>query len=272
MRATWNIDGDRVVMYGSSDGGAALFFQAMRTPVRWAGYCGHVAPPDRLVRADFRPDGQMHVSNLKGQRFHLGYGEKDKKVPLRYLEKYMALFEEAGTQIDWYVLPGQGHSLRLPAEKENELGNFLFRTVRESSPSKLSWATERTDRYARRQWLVIDELEAAERSHKVDESELLPRWGTRVQMHGKTSPRLPWGRVEAERTGNHIRVSTRRVVEFRVLLSADDFDFEQPIVIEVDGRERFNQLVEPSVTCLLEWAAIDDDRTRLYAAEVSLRP
>ena len=74
-----------------ADGGAAFFLLAMRQPDRFAGYAGQVAP-DRLVSADLRPDGQMHVSNLGGQRFTIAYGERDKEVPLRFVERYLDLF------------------------------------------------------------------------------------------------------------------------------------------------------------------------------------
>ena len=43
--ATRNADEDRVVPFGNSDGGAALFFLAMRQPDRFAGFAGAVAPP-----------------------------------------------------------------------------------------------------------------------------------------------------------------------------------------------------------------------------------
>lgn len=272
VRATWNVDEDRVVLYGTSDGGAALFFQAMRQPDRWAGYAGLVAPPDRLVRADFRPDGQMHVSNLSGQRFLLAYGEKDPKVPLRYLKDYMQLFEGVGAGLDWYVLDGQDHSLRLPQERLRELGDFLWGTRRDPLPERLSWATERTDRYDRRSWLVIDALEPPEAREAVDESNLLPRWGTALQRRGPTVPHLPWGRVELERQGNRVRATTRRVARFRLLVSPDAFDLSQPVVVEVDGRVAFEGRVEPSVATLLEWAARDDDRQRFFAAEIVLEP
>lgn len=272
VRATWNVDEDRVVLYGGSDGGAALFFQAMRQPDRWAGYAGHVAPPDRLLRADFRPDGQMHVSNMAGQRFLLGYGEKDPKVPLRHVRSYMHLFEEAGALLEWYVLSGQDHSLRLPQERERELGRFLWHTRRDPLPERLSWATERTDRYNRRSWLVIDALEPAEGGQAVDESNLLPRWGTAIQLRGPTVRRLPWGRVELEREGNRVRATTRRVARFRLLVSPDAFDLSRPVVVEVDGRVAFEGRLEPSVATLLEWAARDDDRQRFFAAEITLEP
>lgn len=272
VRATWNVDEDRVVLAGASDGGAALYFHAMRSPDRWAGYAGSIAPPDRLVRADFRPDGQMHVSNLAGQRFHLGFGEKDRKVPIDHLRRYMALFEEAGADLRWFVNEDEGHSMRFSPEQERAFARFLWETVRDPLPNELSWSTERTDRYARRSWLVIDELEPAGPKHEVDESNLLPRWGTRIQLRGKTSPRVPWGRVALRKGGNRVRATTRRVRAFTLLVSPDHFDLSEPIVVEVDGEVRFDGRVEPSLECLLSWAAVDDDRRRLFAAQIRIRP
>jgi hypothetical protein len=266
VQATWNIDENRVVAYGGSDGGAALFFHAMRRPDRYTGYAGHVAPPDRLTRADFRPDGQMHPSNLDGQRFHLGFGELDRKVPLQHVTRYMELFQSHGAAIDWYVLAGQGHALTLPAEREDELAVFLWRNTRDPLPDRVSWATERVDRYARRSWLVIEELDVTDT--RVDESNVLPRWGTPIQLEGPTVPRVPWGRVVVEREGNRFVATAERVTRFRLLLSPDEVDLSRNIVVEVNGQVLFDRRVDPSIETLLTWAVQDDDRTRLFAADV----
>ena len=271
VKRTWNVDENRVVVYGGSDGCIATYFYAMRQPDRWAGYAGHVGSPDRLVRAELRPDGQMHVSNLSGQRFHLGFGERDPKTPLRHLRKYLSLFEERGARLDWYVLPRQGHALSLPAERERELGRFLWDTVRDPLPDRVGWATERTDRYNRRSWLVVEELEPADADHDVDTSEILPRWGSPIQMRGPTTEPRPWGRAIAERDGQHVTVTTRRVRRLRLLLSPAEFDLAEPIRVEVDGREAFAGVVPPSLETLLRWAAVDRDRTLLFAAELELR-
>jgi hypothetical protein len=119
--------------------------------------------------------------------------------------------------------------------------------------------------------VVIDELAEPARK-KVSEENLLPRWGTSLQLRGPTLPRGPWGRVEAEREGNHVTVTTRGVARFRLLLSPDEFDLTRPVTVAVDGRTAFDGLVEPSLATLLAWAAIDDDRTCFFAAELSLEP
>jgi hypothetical protein len=60
----------------------------------------------------------VHVSNLAGQRFHLGFGEQDPQVALEHLEQYTRLLERHGALLDWKVLPGQAHALSLPEQRE----------------------------------------------------------------------------------------------------------------------------------------------------------
>lgn len=266
VSANWNVDEDRIVAVGNSDGGAALFFLAMRMPDRFAGYAGYVAPPDRLVRADFEPDGQMHIDNLARQRFHLGFGERDIKVPIKHLRKYMELFESVGALLDWYVLEGQGHSLKISDERHQQFLKFVYGIRRKALPDELSWSTERTDRYARRSWLRIDKLSPSTGRTKVDTSRLLPRWGTSIQLRGKTVPRVPFGTVHLKRSANEISVTTSGVEGFTLLISPAQFDLDLPLTLKVNGSLVRNEIPKPSVKTMLHWAARDDDRTKLFAS------
>lgn len=119
---------------------------------------------------------------------------------------------------------------------------------------------------------MIDALERPKADHDLDESNLLPRWGTPLQLRGPTAARVPWGRVDLVREGNRVRATTRRVERFRLLIAPDEFDLAKPIVVEVDGRVVFNERVEPSISTMLHWAVVDDERTRLFAAEIPVEP
>jgi predicted esterase len=285
VRASWNINEDRVVLSGNSDGGAATFFQAMRTPDPWAGYIGFVGPPDRLARAEMHPDGQMHVCNLAGQRFHLGYGGKDKLVPWKYIEQYLALFEQVGARVDWFVKPNRGHSLDLSEAELNDFTRFLYGTVRDPLPDHLVWACEEGAPYTRRSWLILERLhgeaepaDASKEQTKSSEAEppdVLPRWGTRLQLRGPSVPRLPYGKLEAVRTGNRVRLTSTGVEEMRLLISTGtaerpEFDLSLPIEVEWNGKLVYSGMVEPSAATLLHWAARDDDRRCLFVAELRI--
>ena len=58
------------------------------------------------------------------------------------------------------------------------------------------------------------------------------------------------------------------VERYRLLLSPEQFDFETPIQVVENGVVRFAGRVQSNSEVLLRWAAIDDDRTMLFGAEL----
>ncbi len=269
LKRTYNVDEDRVVMIGSSDGAIAEWFYAFRDPDAWAHYVGFVGFPARLTNPALRPDGQMHLSNLAGQRFLLHNGVKDRIVNIGVTRKYLKRLRAVeGVEIEAHEHETDGHELNLTREEEvHSIIEPLRHSRRDPLPDRLSWATERTDRYHRRSWLVIEELDP---DAPIDRTNILPR------ITGRNVPRVdplepkPWGRVALEREGNTVRATTTAVRRFRLLLSPDEFDLTEPVRVMVDGRTAFEGTVPPDRRTLLTWAARDNDRRKLFAAELEI--
>jgi hypothetical protein len=76
------------------------------------------------------------------------------------------------------------------------------------------------------------------------------------------------GRVDLVRAENRVEVKSRGVSAFTLLLSPDQFDLSRPITVVVNGRTVFDGPVQKSLEALLKWAARDNDRTMLFAAEL----
>jgi PDZ domain-containing protein len=81
----------------------------------------------------------------------------------------------------------------------------------------------------------------------------------------------PWGRVDLVRKGNTVTATTRSVSAFTLLASPEVFDFSAPITVVANGRQVFSARVQKSVPTLMKWAAIDNDRTMLYGAEIHVK-
>ena len=81
-------------------------------------------------------------------------------------------------------------------------------------------------------------------------------------------PQLESGRVDLVRAGNRVDVKSRGVGAFRLLLSPDQFDLSRGVTVVVNGRTVFEGLVRKDIRTLLKWAARDNDRTLLFAAEL----
>jgi membrane-associated protease RseP (regulator of RpoE activity) len=78
------------------------------------------------------------------------------------------------------------------------------------------------------------------------------------------------GRVDLMRAGNRIDAKTRGVAAFTLLLSPAQFDFDRAVTVAVNGRTVFEGKVRKDVRTLLEWAARDNDRTMLFAAQLPI--
>ena len=110
------------------------------------------------------------------------------------------------------------------------------------------------------------------------------RAGREVQLSGKFDPEeilLPPGplfkhgtksaRVDLVRNGNTVDATTRGVSELTLLVSPEQFDFAQPLIVKTNGRVAFEGRLERSVPTLLKWAARDNDRAMLFGAEVTIK-
>ena len=78
------------------------------------------------------------------------------------------------------------------------------------------------------------------------------------------------GRIDLTRTGNRVEARSRGVAAFRLLLSPDQFDLNRTVTVVVNGQTVFDGIVQRNVRTLLEWAARDNDRTMLFAAELRI--
>ena len=152
--------------------------------------------------------------------------------------------------------PDAGHDTSWWPTERARYEAFVHEHRREAHPAALSWQTERTDRFNRIKWLVIDRLGRGSNDATFPEVGVFPH-------------RNP-GRVDIERRGNTFTASTRGVQAFRLLLSPDVVDFSQPVTVIVNGRQRFAGTVQRDPRVLLAWNARDNDRTMLYGAALSI--
>lgn len=83
--------------------------------------------------------------------------------------------------------------------------------------------------------------------------------------------RRPSGRVDIERKGNAFDAQSRGVREFTLLLSPDAIDFDQPVIVTVNGKPAYQGVMKKDPAVLLKWAARDADRQRLYGAELRVQ-
>ena len=257
LKRRYHIDETRIYLTGISDGGTGVYYMAMKDPTVWSAFLPLNGSIKVLGNPAIRADGELYAANLVNRPFYIVNGSRDPLYPAAHVATHVDAFKRLGVPLVFRPLGDAGHDTSWWPSERGLFEQFVKQRPREAHPVRLSWETERTDRFNRVDWLVIDRLGPGQ--HDVSFEPL------DVFEHTR-----PSGRVDIERRGNSFEARSRGVRQFTILLSPDAVDFTQPIVVRVNGGTAFEGLVQRDVAVLLTRAARDADRQRLYGAELKV--
>jgi predicted esterase len=258
LKRKYNIDETQIYVTGISDGGTGVYYLALKEPNAWSSYLSLNGSLAVLRNPDNGADGEMHGNNLVNAPLYVVNGENDQLYPVAQVEPHIAWLKKMGVNVLFRPQPGAGHNTAWwPTERE-PFEKFVHEHPRAAHPSALSWETERVDRFNRNRWLVINEI-------RTDASRTTELTDLGFFRHTKRS-----GRVDIRRKGNVYDAVVRDVAAFTLLLSPDAIDFGKAVIVTVNGKQVFSGLVKKDLGTLMKWAARDNDRTVLYAAELPI--
>jgi hypothetical protein len=264
VKREYNVDENRVVVSGVSDGGTGAFYVAMRDTTPYAsflplnGYVLVLRNPGLEIRTS------LFLNNLRNKPLYIVNGGKDPLYPTEAVEPSIGFLNGLGVKIAYRPQAEAGHDTSWWPAVKDDFERFVAAHPRVPLPDQLTWEVSDTRTFNRAHWLVIDALGATASDTKLDEPNVSA--GQRIFANAKS------GRVDLTRSGNTVVALTRGVKEFTLLLSPDRFDFARNIVVRVNDRVAVDARVETSVDTLRKWAARDNDRTMLFAAEIKVRP
>ncbi len=257
LKRDYNVDENRVTATGVSDGGTGAYYLGVKDPTPWAALFPFIASPGVLLNPRVGAEGHIHLGNLINTPLYIVNGETDRLYPVRSVEPYLRSFAEAGVPFEFHPQPG-GHDTAFWPELAENIESFHRNFPRDPHPERVVWATEDVDHFPRAHWVVIDETGHVEGDQD------------RGALAGLTEDGNA-AVVDARRDENTVRLSVYHAPRVRILISPDVFDLSKPVRVTFNGVEVFGGLVEPSLETLLKWAAIDDDRSMLYVAEIEVR-
>ncbi len=263
IKRSYNVDENRVVISGVSDGGTGAYYVAMRDTTAYASFLPLNGFIMVLANGDI-DDGRIFPNNLRNKPLFVVNGGKDPLYPISDVEPYVMHLMKGAT-IEYHPQPEAGHNTAWWPQLKDVFEDFVAKHPRDPHPDKLTWETASLE-HNRAHWLVIDQLASLSNSEKLlsDLNMFTPTY--RLFTRPKTS-----GRVDLVRAGNKIEATTRGVGVYTLLLSPEKFDFDQPITVINNGETVFNARVERNLQTLMKWGAIDNDRMMLYAAEIKIK-
>ena len=351
VKRQYNIDENRIVLSGVSDGGTATYYFSMRDTTPFAAFLPLNGAIPVLRNTSMRVDGELFMNNMVNKPFFIVNGGNDPLYPTTLVEPYIQQMQKGGVEVKYLPQPDAVHNTAWWPDVKDTYEAFVTAHPRKAYPDALTWESDLGTETSRAHWLVIDKLAPPQKEttpladvnervgppvpdfgvrtngqnvisvtagSNADSFGLMPgdvvtkidsrvvpkgmdfidlfaisepgspmtltvtRGSQTIELKGTYKPtplvrRIPFfthtrpsGRVDLTRQGNTVTVTSRGVGAFTLLLSPDQFDFSQPVKVVADGRTVFEGTVRKDLATLLKWAARDNDRSMLFAAELPI--
>ncbi|HET9468369.1 MAG TPA: PDZ domain-containing protein, partial [Vicinamibacterales bacterium] len=175
LKRTYNVDENRVYLTGTSDGGTGVYYMAFRDPTPWSSFLPLIGDMMVLATPAVRTDGEIYPGNAVNKPLYVVNTGRDRLYPAHVTQIHVDHLHRLGGVVVFRVYPELDHSTEWWANDRPEFESFVHDHPREPFPNKISWQTERVDRFNRAHWLVIDHLGAVEGESKLLDTNLLHR-------------------------------------------------------------------------------------------------
>lgn len=264
-KAQLNIDDDRVVFAGHSNGASAAYRAAAESPSSYAAF----------VPINGWPDPGLAMRNFANRLIWSWTGTRDNVFPsieVQALHRWATPFVPSWSLS---VVDGVPHSTNawiddaLPAMAEQ-----MSRVRRQS------FAAERVIQSAgaspvRVDWIGIDQVDATRPRAPWHQPLLTPSVatagdGARGSRAGAVVQDSTSGVLRAHYADNVFDVEASRVARFSVYISPAMVDLEKPVVIRVNGVEQYRGVVSLDRRAIISRFLDDYDRQQLWAARLPL--
>jgi predicted esterase len=173
VKRRYNIDENRVVVSGVSDGGTGVYYIAMRDTTPFAGFLPLNGFWGVLANHDLQVDGPLYPNNLRNKPLFVVNGERDPLYPTSIVEPAIEHYRKIGVSVDYLPQAGAGHNTQWWLQVKSRFEAFVRTHARNPLPDRLTWETTENATVKRAHWLVIDEVGAEQRDDTLDDPNLI---------------------------------------------------------------------------------------------------
>ena len=158
VKRKYNVDETQTYITGISDGGTGTYFFALREPNPWSACLTLNGHPLVLSNRDARIDGNLYLGNLVNCPLYIENGDHDPLYPADSVTPVVDAMRRAGVTPVFTVERNDKHDTHWWPEERAAYETFVHDHPRQPHPARLSWETDRRDRFNRVRWLIIDKF------------------------------------------------------------------------------------------------------------------
>ncbi|HXI29644.1 MAG TPA: PDZ domain-containing protein [Vicinamibacterales bacterium] len=158
VKRVYNVDENRVVLSGVSDGATGAYYTAMRDTTPFASFLPLNGFLMVLRNETADADGDLFPNNLLNKPLFVVNGGRDPIYPASVVEPYLDHLKKGGVDLVYRPQPNAGHDTSWWPEVKDSFEQFVREHPRRPLPDALTWETGAVP--GRAHWLVIDRLAA----------------------------------------------------------------------------------------------------------------
>jgi hypothetical protein len=158
VKRMYNVDENRVVLSGVSDGATGAFYFAMRDTTPFASFLLLNGALAVLRNPSTEVEGELFPNNFLNKPLFVVNGGRDPLYPATSVEPYIEHLRKGGVQLKYLPQPEGGHNTAWWPELKDTFESFVRDHARNPFPARLTWESDLTEGTSRAHWLVIDAL------------------------------------------------------------------------------------------------------------------
>ncbi len=241
VKASYNIDENRVFLHGLSDGAGGAYYFASHLPTPFAGFVALIGSP-HVLRSRHRVFGTTFPGNFINKPIFALNTKDDQFFPADSVVPLFDAVNSMGGDITYFVERGEHYGMPWLASRKKDYESFVAKYTRDPYPDSLYWQIEEGGEFERIHWLILH--------------------GT---LGGDTESALV-----ANKSGNAVYLSSNNVAAATLLISSDHFDLSENVQVWSNEVLVFDEKITPDVRVLDKWFKLDQDRSMLFAQEIYL--
>jgi predicted esterase len=175
LKRAYNIDENRIFLTGTSDGGTGAYFMAFKDTTPWAAFLPMIGDMTVLGNPRTRVDAEIYPGNAVNKPLYIVNTGLDRLYPAHTVQPYVEHLQKLGARAFFRVYADADHSTVWWHDESSSIEEFVHDHQRDPLPSKISWETERVDRFNRAHWLIIDRLGEIEEESQLADSNVMQR-------------------------------------------------------------------------------------------------
>jgi predicted esterase len=265
LKKSLNINDNKIFAFGHSDGSDGVFALQLYKPSVFAGFIGYNSMLTNIFAYD------MYLQNTTNRQLYLVHSDLDDLRPIQQTRDIVRLFDSLKSPVLYKEYLRYKHfddHLRIDLPY-----SYYWTTQISRNPFQQNIYWEMSDSsYNVCDWLKISKIDTLAASAEWYKEINTPLYN-KLNKTYRSEPYYSFNKsaaVKAFYNNNKFQIITSRIKEIEVLISPVMVNLQNPVVIEVNGKEVFNTRLAPDKTFLLNNFSKTFDRRALWLTSVRL--